>query len=68
MLITKGEIIPSKDKLRGSWGWVKVSDLANLYRTLVEEGFTHHASMIHGDISDSLVEFCKFTGMEAVVV
>jgi len=68
MLITKGEIIPSKDKLRGSWGWVKVSDLANLYRTLVEEGFTHHASMIHGDISDSLVEFCKFTGMEAVIV
>jgi len=68
MLITKGEIIPSKDKLRGSWSWVKVSDLANLYRTLVEEGFTHHASMIHGDISDSLVEFCRFTGMEAVIV
>jgi len=68
MLITKGEIIPSKDKLRGSWSWVKVSDLANLYRTLVEEGFTHHASMIHGDISDSLVEFCKFTGMEAIIV
>jgi len=68
MLITKGKIIPSKDKLRGSWSWVKVSDLANLYRTLVEEGFTHHASMIHGDLSDSLVEFCRFTGMEAVVV
>ncbi len=68
MLITKGEIIPSKDKLRGSWSWVKVSDLANLYRTLVEEGFIHHASMIHGDISDSLVEFCRFTGMEAVVI
>ena len=68
MLITKGEIIPSKDKLRGSWSWVRVSDLANLYRTLVEEGFIHHASMIHGDISDSLVEFCRFTGMEAVIV
>ena len=68
MLITKGKIIPSKDKLRGSWSWVKVSDLANLYRTLVEEGFTHHASMIHGDLSDSLVEFCRFTGMEAVVI
>jgi L-fucose isomerase-like protein len=68
MLITKGEIIPSKDKLRGSWSWVRVSDLANLYRTLVEEGFIHHASMIHGDISGPLVEFCRFTGMEAVVV
>ena len=68
MLITNGKIIPSKDKLRGSWSWVKVSDLENLYRTLVEEGFTHHASMIHGDISSPLVEFCRFTGMEAVVV
>ncbi|MFQ6066774.1 MAG: L-fucose/L-arabinose isomerase family protein [bacterium] len=68
MLITKGEIIPNKDKLRGSWSWVKVSDLENLYRTLVEEGFLHHASMIHGDISNSLVEFCRFTGMEAIIV
>jgi len=68
MLITKGKIIPSKDKLRGSWSWVEVPDLERLYRTLVEEGFTHHASMIHGDIASSLVEFCRFTGMEAIVV
>ena len=29
-------------------GW-RCSDHAQLYRTLVEEGFIHHASMIHGD-------------------
>jgi len=68
MLITKGKIIPSKDKLRGSWSWVEVPDLDGLYRTLVEEGFTHHVSMIHGDIASSLVEFCRFTEMEPVVV
>jgi len=68
MLITKGKIIPSKDKLRGSWSWVEVSDLERLYRTLVEEGFTHHASMIHGDITTPLVEFCRFTGIEPIVV
>ena len=68
MLITKGKIISGKDKLRGSWSWVEVPDLERLYRILAEEGFTHHASMIHGDITSSLLEFCKFTGIEAVVV
>ncbi len=68
MLITKGKAISSKDKLRGSWSWVEVPDLERLYRTLAEKGFTHHASMIHGDISSCLLEFCKFAGIEAVVV
>ncbi|GAH24894.1 unnamed protein product, partial [marine sediment metagenome] len=30
--------------------------------------FTHHASMIHGDIASSLIEFCRFTGIEPIVV
>ncbi len=68
MLIANGRILPSKDKLRGSWSWVEVPDLKNLYRTLVEEGFTHHASMIHGDISDIVEDFCHFTGIEVVRV
>ena len=68
MLITRGKLIPSKDKLRGSWSWVEVPDLERLYRTLIEEGFTHHVSMIHGDITSSLVEFCRFTGIEPVDV
>ena len=49
MLISKGEIVPSKQNLRGSWSWVQVPDLDKLYNTLVMEGFTHHASLIHGD-------------------
>jgi len=68
MLITKGKIILSKDKLRGSWSWVEVPNLERLYRILAEEGFIHHASMIHGDITSSLLEFCKFTGIEAIIV
>ncbi len=68
LLITTGEIIPSAQNLRGSWSWVEVPDLKKLYRTLVEEGFTHHASMIHGDVTVPLTNFCKFMGMEAVVV
>jgi len=68
MFISKGEIIPSDQNLRGSWSWVKVPNLDLLYRTLVEEGFIHHASMIHGDYVESIKDACKFLGIEAVIV
>ncbi len=68
MLITNGEIIPSEDKLRGSWAWVQVPDLARLYRVLAEQGFVHHASLIHGDIADAVEAFCRFAGIEVVRV
>ncbi|MFO7916619.1 MAG: hypothetical protein R6V13_00875 [Anaerolineae bacterium] len=68
MLITNGEIIHTDDLIRGSWAWVRVPDLAGLYRVLAEEGFVHHASMIHGDIADAVESFCNFAGTEAVRV
>lgn len=68
MLITGGEIIQTKDRLRGSWSWVKVPDLKKLYGTLVNEGFTHHASMTHGDYAQVIKDACKFLKVEAVVV
>jgi L-fucose isomerase-like protein len=68
MLVTEGKIIASQQKLRGSWSWVEVPDLNKLYATLVEEGFTHHASLIHGNYSQGLVNTCKLLGIEAVVV
>jgi L-fucose isomerase-like protein len=67
MLISKGEIIPEDRDLRGSWSWVKVEDLDSLYRVLVEEGFIHHASMIHGDYAEAIADFCKIVGIEAVM-
>ncbi len=68
MLVTKGKIVASQQKLRGSWSWVEVPDLDKLYATLVKEGFTHHASLIHGDYSRALVNACELLGIEAVVV
>jgi hypothetical protein len=47
---------------------VKVKDHRKLYRTLVEEGFIHHASMIHGDQVEALKLACKFLDIQAVVV
>jgi L-fucose isomerase-like protein len=68
MLITSGEIIPSEDNLAGTWSWVEVPDHEKLYRTLVEEGFIHHASMIHGDQVEALKLVCKFLNIQPVVV
>ena len=68
MLITKGDAIPDSRSLRGCWKWIKVSNLKTLYRTIIEEGFTHHASLIFGDYEKELTTFCKFTGIEVVSV
>jgi L-fucose isomerase-like protein len=68
MLIAAGTIIPSNETLAGTWSWVEVSDHETLYRTLVEEGFIHHASMIHGVQKQSLMLACKFMDIAAIVV
>jgi L-fucose isomerase-like protein len=68
MLVARGEIIPSQQNLRGSWSWVEVPDLDKLYSTLIKEGFTHHASLIHGDCSRVLVSACELLGIETIVI
>jgi L-fucose isomerase-like protein len=68
MLVTKGKVETADQNLRGSWCWVKVQSLDNLYRTLVEKGFIHHASIIHGDYVKPIVDACKFLGIETVTV
>lgn len=68
MLISTGNIIPSDEELAGTWAWVEVKNHPKLYRTLVEEGFIHHASMIHGDQTKSLLEVCKFMEIKPIVV
>lgn len=68
MLITHGEAIEEEAELRGSWTWVRVSDLEKLYRTLIEEGFIHHASMIHGDYVEPIAEACKMLNIKTVIV
>ena len=68
MLITKGKIIPTDQALRGSWSWVQVEDLDKLYRTLVKEGFTHHASLIHGDYTAVVKDACELLAIDTVIV
>jgi L-fucose isomerase-like protein len=68
MLIAGGEIIPSEETLAGTWAWVEVADHDRLYRTLVEHGFIHHASMIHGDQRPALASACRFLDITPVEV
>ena len=68
MLIATGEIVPTDETLAGTWAWVDVADHDRLYRTLVEEGFVHHASMIHGDRSRPLLLACRFLGIRPVLI
>jgi L-fucose isomerase-like protein len=68
MLISKGEIIPSRQRLRGAWGWVQVPDLNRLYDTLVMDGFSHHASLIHGDCGRVIEDACRLLGIESRLV
>ena len=68
MLIAEGEIIPSDEDLAGTWSWVEVKDHEKLYRTLVEEGFIHHASMVHGKQTEILRLACKFLDIKPVQV
>jgi L-fucose isomerase-like protein len=68
MLVTKGEIENTNQNLRGSWSWVKVPNLDLLYKIIVEEGFIHHASMIHGNYVESIKDACKFLGIEPYII
>jgi len=68
MLIASGRIMPSDETLAGTWSWVQVRGHDLLYGTLVEEGFIHHASLVHGDQVAALREACRFLGVRPIVV
>jgi L-fucose isomerase-like protein len=68
MIVTKGKSVKLEGKMKGSWSWVKVPDLDNLYRTLITDGFVHHASLIHGDYTQAIADACEIMGIEVVSV
>ena len=68
MVVTTGRAIKSDDKLRGSWSWIQVPDLEQLYSTLVHEGFTHHASLIHGNYTRAIGDACDYLGIQTITV
>jgi len=67
LLVTKGEVVDA-EPVPQTGRWVKVENLEKLYTTLAEEGFVHHASMVHGDCARALVDACKFLSIEPLIV
>jgi len=68
MLVTRGKTVKMNGQMKGSWSWVKVPDMDKLYRTLVTGGFVHHASLIHGDYAQSIIDACTVMGIEVVTI
>jgi len=68
LFLTKGRIVEEPGEFRGSWAWVEVPDLDKVYRTLIEEGFVHHASMVHGDLTEPLAAAAKLLGVKVIAV
>ena len=60
-------MVASNDRMRGSWGWVAVEDRERMLRTVVEEGFVHHVSIVHAELGPRMREACKYLGMRLVV-
>jgi len=63
-----GKMVTSTDKIRGAWSWVEMKDRDKFYETLIYEGFTHHNSIIYGDLTLHVKELCKYLNMDCVVV
>ena len=67
MFIGTGEVIETGPRTHGSYGWVKVGDVMDWERKMVEHGVIHHGVLIHDPaVADGLESFCKFNGIEVV--
>lgn len=67
MFFGTGEIIDIGPMTRGSYGWVKVSDVKDWEQKMVDTGVIHHGTLIHDEkVADALEMFCKFMNIEAV--
>jgi L-fucose isomerase-like protein len=67
LFIGTGEIVNMEPALRGSYGWVKVRDVADWENKLVENGIIHHGCLVHdAEAADALEIFCHFLDIRAV--
>jgi L-fucose isomerase-like protein len=61
-----GKMVKRKDKIRGAWSWVEMKDRDKFYETIVYEGFTHHNSIIYGDLTLHVKELCKYLNIQCI--
>lgn len=67
MFLGKGETVDIPPFTRGTYGWVKVNDVLDWEKKLVENGIVHHGVLIHDPkVFPALESFCKFLGIKVV--
>jgi L-fucose isomerase-like protein len=67
MFFGTGTIVDIQPFVRGSYGWVKVADVADWETKMVENGIIHHGVLIHDPkVADALELFCLYLGITAV--
>lgn len=67
MFIGTGEIVDIPPFIRGTYGWVKVRDIEDWERKMVDIGVIHHGVLIRDPkVADAVELFCKYAGIRAV--
>lgn len=62
-----GEIVDMPPYTTGTYGWVKVNDVADWEGKMAKNGIIHHGVIIHDPkVADALDLFCEFLGIKAV--
>lgn len=68
LLNVVGEMVKKENDIRGAWSWIKVRDREEMYKTIINEGFTHHVSIIHRDLTELFREVSRYLEFEFVNV
>jgi L-fucose isomerase-like protein len=66
LFILTGDAVQTPMRLRGNNLLVKTDmPVRQVIERIIERGIEHHYSATYGDLRDDLVEFCKWTGIQA---
>lgn len=69
MLIIPGTAVDTEPFIRGNPLTVKFdAPVGKIIGTIIDKGFEHHYAAIHGEVTSSLIQFCKWTGIEHVCI
>lgn len=69
MLIATGEAVETKQILRANPLRVRFdAPMDRVKKTLIYQGFEHHFSVIHGEVTEELLNFCQLLNIEPVLL
>lgn len=66
LLTIKGKMIERNDNIRGAWSWIEVENRDELFKLIINEGFTHHVSIIHEDLAKETLELSKYLNFKLI--